>query len=145
MRQSLENEEIIIIISTPNFLSQSFLISKDCFAVQKWFPESATYECLRWLIAPIYLHVMSNIKLWIMHNSVSTAEKWWGCIDTHTQTHKDAPPHHNSQWIPVQMSTYPVLNMQAHPQPKIDPVLLCAEFSWTEMKNTTNADTISQI
>lgn len=40
MSQSLENEEneeIIIIISIPNFPSQSLLTSKGCFAFQKSF------------------------------------------------------------------------------------------------------------
>lgn len=78
MRQSLENEEIIIIISITNFPSQSLLISKGCLAFRKWLRKSSKYECLGWLIALIYLRVTSNIKLWIMHNSVSSAERGWG-------------------------------------------------------------------
>lgn len=71
---------MIITISVLNFPSQSLLTSIGCSTVQELFPKSCTYEFLGWLIDLIYLHVTSNIKLWIMHNSVSTAQRRRGCV-----------------------------------------------------------------
>lgn len=89
MRQSCKSEEIVIIISTPNFPSQSLLISKDSFAFQKLFLKSGTYERLGWLMAQISLYVTSNIEPRITHNFVSAAGRRrgftvHGCGQMHT-------------------------------------------------------------
>lgn len=68
IKQSLENGKIMIIIFTPNFPGP---ITPDFQRLRGLSKIILPHVNFKWLMAAIYSHLMSDIKIWIMHNSVS--------------------------------------------------------------------------